>query len=50
MAGRRALHYVFKIGNRKDTIEFYTKVLGMKVIFLSSGVSFFVPNIHHNIK
>lgn len=32
MTSRRALHYVFKVGNRKDTIKFYTEVLGMKVL------------------
>uniref|UniRef100_A0A0N5B2E8 Glyoxalase domain-containing protein 4 n=1 Tax=Strongyloides papillosus TaxID=174720 RepID=A0A0N5B2E8_STREA len=32
VTGARALHYVFKIGNRKDSINFYTKRLGMKVL------------------
>ncbi|KAG8201819.1 hypothetical protein JTE90_027299 [Oedothorax gibbosus] len=32
MSTRRILHYVLKIGNRKETIEFYTKVMGMKVL------------------
>lgn len=27
----RALHHVFKIGNRKATMDFYRKILGMKV-------------------
>uniref|UniRef100_A0A0K0ECG0 Glyoxalase domain-containing protein 4 n=1 Tax=Strongyloides stercoralis TaxID=6248 RepID=A0A0K0ECG0_STRER len=30
--GARALHYVFKIGNRKESINFYTKKLGMTVL------------------
>ncbi|CAI4231070.1 unnamed protein product [Auanema sp. JU1783] len=28
----RALHYVFKIGNRKASYDFYTKVLKMKIL------------------
>jgi lactoylglutathione lyase len=28
----RALHYVFRIGNRKASIDFYTKTLGMRVL------------------
>jgi len=32
MAGRRTLHYVFKVGDRKETIRFYREILGMKVI------------------
>lgn len=28
----RALHWVFKIGNRKDSMDFYKNVLGMKVL------------------
>lgn len=31
-SGKRTLHYVFKIGNRDNTIHFYRKVLGMKVL------------------
>jgi len=31
-SGKRTLHYVFKIGNRDNTINFYRKVLGMKVL------------------
>lgn len=27
----RALHYVFKIGDRKLTAKFYKEILGMKV-------------------
>ena len=27
----RALHWVFKIGDRKKTMDFYRNVLGMKV-------------------
>jgi catechol 2,3-dioxygenase-like lactoylglutathione lyase family enzyme len=29
---RRSLHYVFKIGNREKTFQFYTDVLGMKIL------------------
>jgi lactoylglutathione lyase len=32
MGPRRALHWVFKIGDRKQTIDFYTRILGMKVL------------------
>ena len=32
MSGRRALHFVFKIGDRNQTIKFYKDVLGMKVL------------------
>ena len=28
---RRALHFVFKVADRKATINFYRNVLGMKV-------------------
>lgn len=28
----RALHFVFKIGDRKSTIEFYKNILGMKIL------------------
>ena len=28
----RPLHFVFKIGDRFKTIDFYTNVLGMKVL------------------
>lgn len=28
----RALHYVFKIPDRKETMRFYREVLGMKVL------------------
>ena len=31
MSGRRALHFVFKVGNRTETIKFYKDVLGMQV-------------------
>lgn len=31
MALRRALHFVFKIGDRAKTATFYRDVLGMKV-------------------
>ena len=31
MTSRRALHYVFKVGNRTETTKFYRDVLGMKV-------------------
>jgi lactoylglutathione lyase len=30
--GGRALHFVFKIGNREASINFYTKILGMTVL------------------
>ncbi|GFO49307.1 glyoxalase domain-containing protein 4 [Plakobranchus ocellatus] len=29
---RRALHYVFKIGKRTETIKFYREVLGMQIL------------------
>lgn len=29
---RRALHFVFKVADRKQTIKFYTEILGMKVL------------------
>ncbi|KAK6184475.1 hypothetical protein SNE40_001871 [Patella caerulea] len=32
MASRRALHFVFKIGNRHETAKFYRDVLGMKFL------------------
>ncbi|XP_040857070.1 glyoxalase domain-containing protein 4 isoform X5 [Ochotona curzoniae] len=32
MASRRALHFVFKVGNRFETARFYREVLGMKVL------------------
>jgi len=32
MTTRRALHFVFKVANRKSTIDFYRNVLGMKVL------------------
>ena len=28
---RRTIHYVFKIGNRRAAINFYTRLLGMQV-------------------
>jgi len=31
-ASRRALHWVFKVGQRADTMRFYREVLGMKVL------------------
>lgn len=31
MSLRRALHFVFKIGNRNETVKFYREILGMKV-------------------
>lgn len=31
MTSRRALHFVFKIGNRTETAKFFRNVLGMKV-------------------
>ena len=41
MALRRALHFVFKIGNRNETIKFYREILGMKVRDISYCVSDF---------
>ena len=41
MALRRALHFVFKIGNRNETIKFYREILGMKVRDISHCVSHF---------
>ena len=41
MALRRALHFVFKIGNRNETIKFYREILGMKVRGISYCVSDF---------
>jgi len=32
MASRRALHFVFKVGNRQKTMDFYRNVLKMKVL------------------
>ncbi|PNI23256.1 GLOD4 isoform 19 [Pan troglodytes] len=32
MAARRALHFVFKVGNRFQTARFYRDVLGMKSV------------------
>lgn len=32
MSSKRALHFVFKIGNRKETARFYRDVLGMKFL------------------
>lgn len=32
MASKRALHFVFKIGDRKSTAKFYREILGMKVL------------------
>jgi len=36
MAHRRALHFVFKVGDRARTATFYRDVLGMKVEELST--------------
>ena len=30
--GRRALHFVFKIGNRRSNVNFFINILGMKVL------------------
>ena len=30
----RALHWVFKIGDREEAIKFFKDILGMKVLFL----------------
>ncbi|XP_065891509.1 glyoxalase domain-containing protein 4-like isoform X1 [Dysidea avara] len=32
MSARRGLHFVFKVGNRTDTIKFYRDILGIKVL------------------
>nr|CAG4641855.1 EOG090X09EK [Eurycercus lamellatus] len=32
MSGRRALHFVFKVGDRLQTIKFYKEILGMKIL------------------
>lgn len=34
---RRALHYVFKIGDRNSTIKFYREILGMKVLNMNTN-------------
>lgn len=34
MVAGRALHFVFKIPDRRLTAKFYREILGMKVIFL----------------
>ena len=47
----RALHWVFKVGDRGKTIDFYRNVLGMKVrminvnhiLQLSSNYGNFIP-------
>jgi len=31
MPSRRALHFVFKVGNRTATAKFFREILGMKV-------------------
>lgn len=31
MAGKRALHFVFKVADRGETMKFYREILGMKV-------------------
>lgn len=36
MALRRALHFVFKVGDRSKTVTFYRDVLGMKVCITAS--------------
>ena len=46
MALRRALHFVFKIGNRNETIKFYREILGMKVRGISYRVSDFGASFH----
>lgn len=35
MSARRALHFVFKVGDRPATIKFYKDVLGMKVSLIN---------------
>lgn len=37
MSLRRALHFVFKIGNRNETVKFYRDILGMKVCIIDSS-------------
>ncbi|XP_031556933.1 glyoxalase domain-containing protein 4-like [Actinia tenebrosa] len=32
MSSRRALHFVFKVGNRNETTKFYRSILGMKAL------------------
>ena len=45
---RRALHFVFKVADRKATIDFYRNVLGMKVLLIfhclrfNKNVTFFL--------
>lgn len=41
MVTGRALHFVFKIPDRRLTAKFYREVLGMKVISYFSFLSFF---------
>uniref|UniRef100_A0A2K6DX25 Glyoxalase domain containing 4 n=1 Tax=Macaca nemestrina TaxID=9545 RepID=A0A2K6DX25_MACNE len=41
MAARRALHFVFKVGNRFQTARFYRDVLGMKAAATTPGSFFF---------
>lgn len=40
MATRRALHFVFKVGDRTTTSKFYREVLGMKVRTSTQAVTF----------
>uniref|UniRef100_A0A8C6X0J4 Glyoxalase domain-containing protein 4 n=1 Tax=Naja naja TaxID=35670 RepID=A0A8C6X0J4_NAJNA len=37
MKARRALHFVFKVGDRAQTIRFYRELLGMRVSRLLWG-------------
>ena len=37
MATKRALHFVFKVGDRTSTAKFYREVLGMKVGIEADG-------------
>jgi len=32
MTTKRALHWVFKVGNREETMKFYKEILGMKIL------------------
>ncbi|VDP49463.1 unnamed protein product [Echinostoma caproni] len=43
----RALHYVFKIGDRQKSIEFFKNVLGMKVsqIHTALNMKYFLAHV-----
>lgn len=40
MSLRRALHFVFKVGDRAKTATFYRDVLGMRVHFSERHIKF----------